>query len=68
MKYFEVEFDNGYSICCRGERVPNIEEAAVFCAADSKENGMIVSVAEIDLDEAKRFFDTENMDNWPIFK
>jgi len=25
-------------------------------------------VAEIDLDEAKRFFDTENMDNWPIFK
>lgn len=67
MKYFEVEFTNGYSICCKGVRVPSIEEADVFFAADAKENGMVVLVLETDLDDAIKFFDTENIDSWPVF-
>ena len=68
MIYFEAEFDNGGSICCRGKRLPTIAEANIFCAADVKINGEVVSVVEISAEEANLFFDTDNIDAWPIFK
>ena len=51
MIYFEAEFDNGDSICCRGKRLPTIAEANIFCAADVKINGEVVSVVEISVEE-----------------
>lgn len=68
MKYFEVEFEDTYSIACRGVRVPSIEEATQFCRDEVKEFGDIVSVTEIPLAEVIMFFDSEDIDNWPIFE
>lgn len=68
MIYFEIEFEDGYSMACKGNRIPNVDEAATFYATDVEKFGVIVSVMEIDFDEVKRFFDTDNIDNWPIFE
>lgn len=68
MLYFEVEFVDGYSIACKGERVPNIDEATVFCDADVKEYGPIISVTKIDYDEVVKFFDTDGIESWPVFE
>ena len=68
MIYFEVEFADGYSIACKGERIPTIEETAVFCSADIEKYGSVVSVTEIGYDEMAKFFDIDDIDNWPIFK
>ena len=68
MLYFEVEFSDGYSIACKGERIPNIQEASVFCATDVEQYGPVASVTAIDYDEVVRFYDTEKIDSWPVFK
>lgn len=67
MKYFEADFEDGYSVACRGLRIPTIAEANEFCTRDFKECGQVVEVLEIDFEEVKLFFDTDNFDNWPIF-
>ena len=72
MKYYEVEFSDGQTpdvcICIRGLREPSIEEAATFCAADTKIIGMPVSnVYPIDEKEARSCYDFTNEADWPIF-
>ena len=83
IKFFEVEFDNiprnqsdydgdvvgEYSICILGMRKPTLEEAAEFCAKDMEimNYKYVVNVIEIDIEEAKTFFDMSNMDRFPIF-
>ena len=46
MKYFEIEFTDGQTpdecICIRGLRESSIEEAAEFCAEDTKNIGMLI--------------------------
>lgn len=82
-KYFEIEFDNDkrardtdgdiigdYSICIIGERKPSIEEAEEFCKKDMDKMGYkyVVSVNEIDEEEAHTFFDMEKENSFPVFK
>ena len=68
MKYFEVTFTDGTTICCKGERVPNKEEATEFCAEDVKQYGNVVTVVEVSLEDALGSYDTDDIDNWPVFK
>jgi hypothetical protein len=68
VKYFEVKFADGYSIACKGERVPSLDEVKVFCVASAATFGEIVCVLEIDYDEVVNHFDTDNIENWPVFK
>lgn len=67
MKYFEVEFEDGYSISCKGIEIPTIEQANVFCTKEVSMYGSVISVGEIDREEVNLFFDTDNIDNWPVF-
>ncbi len=71
MKYFEVFFDNGedtdFTIACRGYRIPTLDEARVFCAEDAKMFGPIYDVTEICERDFYANFDTEDMNNKPIF-
>ena len=50
-------------------RKPTLEEAAKFCAKDMEimNYKYVVNVIEIDIEEAKTFFDMSNMDKFPIF-
>lgn len=82
-KYYEIEFDHAprgvewnedcigdYSICIIGTRRPTCAEAADFCKADMQETGYeyVVSVREIDKEEAHTFFDMEHEDSFPVFQ
>lgn len=68
MKYFEVEFENTFSVACKGLRVPSDKEASKFCAKEVADNGEVISVIEIPLTEVETFFDVENISKWPIFE
>ena len=69
INYYEVEFNDGYSICILGERKPTIEEASVFLKEDcEKIKTIVANVQEIDSDEAHTFFYMVNEANFPIFK
>lgn len=67
MKYFEVVFNDSFSIACRGKRIPTIEEAEVFCYPDVEMFGDIVCIVEINYEEVVKLFDTTGIDYWPIF-
>lgn len=64
MKYYEVMFDDGYSIAIKAEREPTLEEAQEFC---QYKYGKAIEVLQIDEYETRTFFDCSNIDNWPIF-
>ncbi len=67
LKYFEVEFKDGYSICIRGKRRPTLSEAATFCKADCETFGEVVKVLPLDISEALSFFDMDDEESLPIF-
>lgn len=75
-KYYEVEFGNWkdmsdtYSICIIGTRLPMLKEAEEFCRKDMESLGYeyVNLVGEISAEEAHRFFDMENEDDFPVFK
>lgn len=71
MKYFEIDFGEGTDndrICIRGLRKPTIDEASEFCRAEEKMFGQKVTmVTEISLEEAKAFYNMDNMARFPIF-
>lgn len=68
-RYFEITFNDGYSICIRGMRRPTLDEATIFCKSDMEYFGLknVVEVIEIDKKEAHDFFDMENESVYPIF-
>ena len=68
MKYFEVEFENEYSIACKGERVPSIDEARRLCSAEVSLYGDVAVVKEIVYEEVVLFFDTDNIESWPVYR
>ena len=75
-KYYEIEFGNHkdlsdlYSICIIGTQKPTLKETTDFCKKDMKNMGYdyVNDVLEITEEEAYRFFDMENEDNFPIFQ
>ena len=75
MRYFEVEFGDtqgisDYSICIIGKRKPSIEEAEKFCSTDMKNMNYkyVINVIEIEEQEARTFFDMEDVPNFPVFE
>lgn len=67
VKFYEVEFADGYSIAIKGMARPTLEAASRFCAKEVSKCGPVVAVYDLTLDEVKTFFDTDNIDNWPVF-
>ena len=69
IRYFEVMFANGYSICIKGVREPSVEEAKEFLKEDMK----CLGVSEIDYIEEWKFsdaitaFDFSDVEKWPLF-
>lgn len=77
VKYFEVDMESTkdqnagtYSICIKGMRKPNIEEAKLFLKSDMENLGYdsITFINETTLEEAKNFYNMEKEDDFPIFK
>ena len=70
MRYFELWFDGHpkESICIRGVREPTVEEANQFAKADVEQiGGKVYHVEELSFEEASEFFDTSEVNEWPIF-
>lgn len=69
-KYYEVEFEDTYSMVIKAKRRPTYKEAEEFLKEDMKNMGVkeVVSVTEISEDEARLFFDFSNEKNWPVFR
>lgn len=67
VKFYEVEFADGYSIAIKGLARPTLEAASRFCAKEVAKCGPAVAVYDLTLGEVKAFFDTANIDNWPVF-
>ena len=73
--YYEVEFGNWknledlYSICIVGIRKPTLKEAEEFCKKDMVSMGYeyVNDVEEISGEEAHKFFDMENENDYPVF-
>ena len=69
VNYYELEFDDEYSICIKGERKPTVEEANIFAKADCEKFGAsIIDVLEISDKEAHMSFDMEKEESFPIFR
>ena len=68
-KYYEIEFEDTYSMVIKAKRRPTYKEAEEFLQEDMKNMGVkeVVSVTEISEDEARLFFDFSNEKNWPVF-
>lgn len=64
MKFYEVEFEDGFSIAIKGTRMPTVEEAEHFC---QYKYAKAVNVLEITEEEARNFFDCSKIDDWPVF-
>lgn len=68
-KYYEIEFEDTYSMVIKAKRRPTYKEAEEFLKEDMKNMGVkeVVSITEISEDEARLFFDFSNEKNWPVF-
>lgn len=83
LKFYEVDLwrnyydeDGGldgiitdYSMCIKGYFQPTIKEVEYFLENDIRQLGYegVTRITEIEEKEVYDFFDTENIDNWPIF-
>ena len=69
IRYFELEFSNGYSMIIKGTCMPSIMEAEQFVAKDMEKLGLseIVDVVEWEETDARGAFDFEYEDKWPVF-
>lgn len=76
IKFYEIEFKDGYSMAIKGIRQPTIEEAQDFydktigfdkTSLARTDATTVVNVLDITEDETKHFFDTRNIDNWEVF-
>lgn len=76
IKFYEIEFKDGYSMAIKGIRQPTVKEAQDFYdrTIGLNKTGLartdattVVNVLDITEDETKHFFDTRNIDNWEVF-
>lgn len=69
---YEVSFAQNYSICIKSifdnaEDPKYNEELFEFLAEDIKKFGEIIDIMPITVEEAEKFFDLSDFDNWPVF-
>lgn len=67
IKFFEVDFENGYSLCIKSFREPSIDDANRWLASDVIQFGSVTGVYPIEETEARKFYDFENETQWPVF-
>ena len=79
IKFYEICFAvsedgvAGYSIAIKGVRKPTLKEAQSFIQDQIDRTGLspewkiVEDVREISEDEVRNFFDTDNIDEWPVF-
>ena len=69
VKYYEVDFNNGYGMVIKSKIEPTREQIEEFVKVDADKNG---GVAEIygpsTREEVSPFYDMENESNWPILE
>ena len=63
-KFYEVMFNDGFSIAIKGIREPTLREAAQFCGYGF---GCPTEVKEIPESDVIDFFDHDNIESWPVF-
>ena len=81
LNYYEIEFSHeefddtkniadSYSICIIANHHPSLEEAKEFCKSDMEKFGYehVISVTTLNYEEAHKFFDMENENEFPILK
>lgn len=74
-QYFEINIGKGPQesandiwICIRGVRVPSVQEAERFLAADIAQNGgHVLGVYPIGRDTAEDCYDFSHEEAWPVF-
>lgn len=67
MYYLEVFFENYESIAIKSLiEKPTVEQLAQFLKKDVPKYGKVKKSHVISLEEVKCFFDTKNIENWPI--
>lgn len=69
MRYFELCFEDGYSMIIKAVREPSIEEAERFIEVDMKNMGYnhISEIFEWTREEAESSFDFSGEAFWPVF-
>lgn len=69
LKWFEVEFSDGYSIIIKGIRKPNKRQAAKFLKSDMEKLKLskVVGVTEWEYDDVRYAFDLEKEGSFPVF-
>lgn len=69
VKYYEVDFNNGYGMVIKSKIEPTREQIEEFVKVDADKND---GVAEIygpsTREEVSPFYDMENESNWPILE
>lgn len=67
-QYFEIQFEDEYSMCIRGIREPSLEEARCFCAYEIQMwEADVIMVYPIEEKEARLFYDFDYESDWPVF-
>lgn len=67
MYYLEVFFQNNESIAIKSLiKNPSIAEVELFVAKDIDKYGRVKKTHVISLAEVEKFFDWNNIDNWPV--
>lgn len=69
MRYFELNFPDGYSMVIKGVREPTIQEAEAFIVEDMRRMryDRITDIVEWSREDAVTAFDFDREDQWPIF-
>jgi hypothetical protein len=69
IKYYEIDFNNEYSICIIGTRQPTIQEATEFCKKDMEKYDAteVVFIAEADYNTAHSCYDMDDEELFPVF-
>ena len=68
IRFFEVMFEDGYSIAIKATRRPLCTEAYKFTLPDNKRGHAVTEIVELTEDEVRQFFDCTHIDNWPVFQ
>lgn len=68
IRFFEVMFDDGYSIAIKATRRPLCAEAYKFTLPDNKRGHAVTEIVELTENEVRQFFDCTHIDNWPVFQ
>lgn len=69
VKYYEVDFNNGYGMVIKSKIEPTREQIEEFVKVDADKNGGVADIyGPSTREEVSPFYDMENESNWPILE